>query len=111
MADAEVAKKRGRPFKRDSADGQAGELATRAGADAGAEGQGLGSGLGAGSVLTWLEYENKLFTWEFENPVDRITRVYFDGECPPEYVGCYSQAPVSHGKPAFMLSTGEITRI
>lgn len=67
--------------------------------------------MGEGSLLTWAEYDKKLYKWEFDNRELRITRVFFSGECPTDYSGCYSEAPVSHGKPSFMLSTGQILEI
>jgi hypothetical protein len=67
--------------------------------------------VGAGDLLTWAEYEKRLNEWELINRESRISRVYFDGECPPEYASCFAQAPVFSGKPSFMLSTGYVIEI
>ena len=107
MVDAEIVKKRGRPSKGDSTDGQSGQPATGAGAHDLAEGQTVGHRV----MVTWANFDKALYKWEFDNKEKRITRVYFDGECPNAYSGCYSEAPVHHGKPSVMLSTGDVIEI
>ncbi len=67
--------------------------------------------MGTRYLLTWEDFAKQLLAWECANPSVRITRVFFSDECPTEYTSLYSQAPVSHGKPAFMLSTGVIEEI
>ena len=67
--------------------------------------------MGERIMVRWPDFDKQLFKWEFDNKELRITRVYFDGECPNHYSGCYSEAPVSHGKPSVMLSSGEVIEI
>jgi hypothetical protein len=108
MADAEVVKKRGRPSTRDSADGQTGEPTATPTSNDVAESK---SG-DAGNVLSWAEFDKKLYKWEFDNPNLRITRIFFDGaDAPLHYTGCFSECDLSHGKSAIRLSSGEVIKI
>lgn len=61
--------------------------------------------------MTWAEFDARVYRWEAENMEKRVTRVFFDGECPAEYNGKMSECGVSHGAPSIRLSTGEIIEI
>ena len=67
--------------------------------------------MGQRVMVTWAEFDKALYKWEFDHKELRVTRVYFEGECPAQYSGCYSEAPVSHGKPSIMLSSGQVIEI
>jgi hypothetical protein len=67
--------------------------------------------VGERDILTWAEFDKKLYKWEAENMKLRITRVMFDGDCPTDYSGKMSEAPIGFGKPSIRLSTGEIIEI
>ena len=107
MADAEVTKKRGRSSERDRNDGQDGDIAASAGADDSGESEAVGNG----DILTWADFDKKLYKWEAENMNLRITRVMFDGDCPADYSGKMSEAPIGFGKPSIRLNTGETIEI
>ena len=61
--------------------------------------------------MTWEAFDKRIYKWEYDNPAKRVTRIYFEGECPDHYVGLNSECNVSHGKPAIRLSSGEIIEI
>jgi hypothetical protein len=107
MADAKTTQKRGRSSERDSDNRQDGNLAVGAGTDD----SGTGETVGERDILTWAEFDKKLYKWEAENMDKRITRVMFDGDCPTDYSGKMSEAPIGFGKPSIRLSTGEIIEI
>ena len=67
--------------------------------------------MGDRAVMTWAAMDKFVYKYEYDNPAARVTRLYFDGECPDHYVGLNSECGVSHGKPALRLSTGEIIEI
>lgn len=108
MADETIAKKRGRPSKRSDDNGQVGGAAAGAGANDYAEGESMD----AKPVVTWAEFDKRIYAWELENKEKRITRVFFDGaDSPMHFAGLMSECDLSHGKPAIRLSTGEIIEI
>jgi hypothetical protein len=109
MADAETPKKRGRPPTRDSANGQTSEPTVTPESNDIAEGKSSDAG---DILMTWAEFDKKLYKWEFDNQNLRITRIFFDGEdAPLHYTGCFSECDLSHGKPAIRLSSGEVVEI
>ena len=67
--------------------------------------------MGDRAVMTWADFDKRVYKYEFDHPSARVTRLFFDGECPDHYVGLYSECGVSHGKPALRLSTGDIIEI
>ena len=108
MADVEVVKKRGRPSKRDSADGQVSSDSIGAGTDDCAAIEVPSERV----AMTWAEFDKLIYKWEWDNKSSRITLLYFDGDdAPVHYSGCYSECDVAYGKPGYRLSTGEIVEI
>jgi hypothetical protein len=67
--------------------------------------------MGEGNLLTWAEFDKRIYKWESDNMQKRITRVMFDGDCPADYSGKMSEAPIGFGKPSIRLSSGEIIEI
>lgn len=101
LDDVKAPKKRGRPPKKRDGDGQVS-------VDPVAAGEVIHGESEASPRMTWAEFDKLIYKWEFVNKQLRLTRVYFDGpDAIPHYVGCYSEATVSHGEPGWMLSSGE----
>lgn len=68
--------------------------------------------MGTRPVVTWAEFDRRIYAWELANKDKRITRIFFDGEdAPSEFQGVMSDCGLSHGTPAIRLSTGEILEI
>ena len=108
MANAKNVKQRAQSSHGDSDHGQDGDDTVAAGTNDNAEGQAVGER----DVLTWEEFDQKVYQWELANQTKRITKVYFDGEdARVHIVGVMSEFPVGHGKPSIRLSTGEIIEI
>lgn len=108
MANAKNVKQRAQSPERDSDNGQDGNDSASAGTNYIAEGQAVGER----DVLTWAEFDQKVYQWELANQTQRITKVYFDGDNAQVHImGVMSEFPVGHGKPSIRLSTGEIIEI
>ena len=108
MANAKNVKQRAQSSERDSDNGQDGNDTVAAGTDGHTEGEAVGER----DLLTWEQFDRKVYQWELANQTKRITKVYFDGEgAAVHIIGMMSEFPVGHGKPSIRLSTGEIIEI
>ena len=68
--------------------------------------------MGQRNVLSWAEFDKRIYAWELANKDKRITRIFFDGtDAPAHFDGVMSECDFSHGAPAIRLSTGEILEI
>lgn len=108
MADEQATRKPRGPYRRNRDNGQAGEVAS----GAGAVGPGAGQGLDGSAVadLTWEELQLLIEAKEREQPDRRVVRVFCPiDDVPALYLGVNGNAPIERAEaPAMQWNTGEI---